>query len=288
VLIQLENAVYRYGAGTPMERTAVNGVSLEIAAGERVGIAGPTGSGKSTLVQLIAGLLKPASGQVLLDGLAAFGRSRASRLRRGRVGIAFQYPEHQVFEQTVSREVAFGLRNRGVCDGELEQRVQWALHVAGLRPDEIRPRSPFDLSGGELRRVALASVIAMRPEVLILDEPTVSLDPQGKRELLAKILGWKAESGATLVVVSHSLEDLARLADRIILLAHGQVAVDGTARQALSDAQKLAALGFGVPTPVAVMGALQSHGWPVRTDRLLPEEAAAEIAHALGRGGMAA
>jgi energy-coupling factor transport system ATP-binding protein len=277
VLIRAENLHYTYGAGTPLAREALRGVTLSIDAGESVGLVGPTGSGKSTLVQILAGLLTPTAGHVWLDGIAPHRRSADARAQRRRVGLAFQIPEDQIFEQTVYREVAFGLRNRGQTGAELEERVHWALRMVGMEPDAVVERVPFTLSGGEMRRVALASILATQPEVLILDEPTAGLDPGGRRELLNRVRAWHQSSGSTLVVVSHNLDELARMTERAVLLVRGQVAADGPAQQVLSDRDLLLASGLDVPPTVALLQRLREAGWDVRTDFLLPEQAVAEI-----------
>jgi len=282
VLIQVENLTHVYNRGTPFERVALREVNLEIEAGERIGIVGPTGSGKSTLVQLLAGLLKPTVGRVLLEGTPVHSKGAAARALRLQVGLAFQYPEDQIFEQTVFREVAFGPRNLGLSGAEIEARVNWALEMVGLDPAAVAQRMPFALSGGERRRVALAGILAMRPRVLILDEPTVGQDPQGRRALLDKVGTWQRETNMTMIIVSHALEDLARLVDRVIALRESRVVADGLARQVLSDARLLHDIGLDAPQPVALMQALQRAGKDVRVDRLLPAEAAAEIARAWG------
>jgi energy-coupling factor transport system ATP-binding protein len=280
VLIQVETLVHTYAPRLPLERTALRGVSLEIAPGERVGIVGRTGSGKSTLVQHMAGLLRPTSGRVLLDGVAAHARSSATQRRK--LSLAFQYPEHQIFESTVSREVAFGPRNLGLGKDEIAARVGWALEMVGLDVEVMGVRVPFTLSGGEMRRVALASALAMRSEVLILDEPTAGLDPQGRRELLGRVVRWQEEIGLTLIIVSHDLGELGRVVERVVLLNDGQVAADGPVRQVLSDGDLLRAAGLDVPQPVALLQMLREAGWDVRVDRLLPQEAVVEIARARG------
>ncbi|MBN1811689.1 MAG: energy-coupling factor transporter ATPase [Anaerolineae bacterium] len=280
MLIQVESLVHVYSSGTPLAHEALRGVSLEIKPGERVGLVGRTGSGKSTLVQHLAGLLKPTSGRVLLDGIAAHARSSVAKRRR--IAIAFQYPEHQIFERTVLREVAFGPRNLGLGKDEIAARVAWALEMVGLDIEEMGDRVPFTLSGGEMRRVALAGVLAMHPKVLILDEPTAGLDPQGRRELLAQVRRWQEEIGMTLILVSHDLDELARVVERVVLLNDGQVAADGPARQVLSDGPLLRAAGLDVPQPVALLQMLREAGWDVRADRLLPQEAVAEIARVQG------
>jgi energy-coupling factor transport system ATP-binding protein len=282
VLIRVEDLTYTYAPGTPLERAALRGVSVEIGPGERVGILGQTGSGKSTLVQHLAGLLEPTAGRVWLNDVAAHGRTAAARAQRRRVGLAFQYPEDQIFERTVFREVAFGPRNLGLEEAEIVTRVRWALEMVGLHPAEMEERVPFTLSGGEMRRVALAGILGLRPEVLILDEPTAGLDPRGRRELLARVRDWQEETGLTLILVSHDLDELARVVERVVVLEGGQVVADGPVRRVLSDGQLLRAAGLDVPQPVRLLQALRGAGWEVRTDRLLPEEAVAEIDQARG------
>ncbi len=282
MLIRVKDLVYTYAPGTPLARAALRGVSLEISPGERVGILGPTGSGKSTLAQHLAGLLEPTAGRVWLNGTVAHERTSPARARRRRVGLAFQYPEDQIFEQTVFREVAFGPRNLGLEETEIARRVRWALKMVGLDAVEMEDRVPFTLSGGEMRRVALAGVLAMHPEVLILDEPTAGLDPRGRRELLARVRIWQEETGLTLILVSHDLDELARVVERVVLLQGGQVVADGPVRRVLSDGELLRATGLDVPRPVALLQALREAGWEVHTDLLLPEEAVVEIARARG------
>jgi energy-coupling factor transport system ATP-binding protein len=282
VLIQVEDLSHVYAPRTPLERRALRAVNLEIGPGERVGVLGPTGSGKSTLVQIMAGLLEPTGGQVSLDGVAAHARTPQARAQRRRVGLAFQYPEDQIFERTVFREVAFGPGNLGLDETAVAARVRWALEMVGLDLAAMQERVPFSLSGGEMRRVALAGILSLRPEVLILDEPTAGLDPQGRRDLLGRIGAWQEETGMTLVLVSHDLGQIARTVERVVVLAGGRVVADGPARRTLSDRDLLHEAGLDVPQPVALLQALGKAGWPVLTDRLLPEEAAAEIARVCG------
>lgn len=285
MLIRVQGLTHRYAPGTPLERAALHGVDLEIRPGERVGVLGPTGSGKSTLAQLIAGLLRPTEGRVLLDGIAAHIRGAEARTRRRQVGMAFQYPEHQIFERTVFREVAFGLRKLGMRDCELDERVAWALDVVGLDAGTMAGRIPLTLSGGEMRRLALASILAMKPQVLILDEPTANLDPEGRRDLLDRVVSWREEAASTLIVISHDLDALARVADRAVLLTDGRIGADGPVRQVLSDRLLLEGAAFELPPSVALLQALRQAGWDVPCDRLLPEEAAFEIGRALGNQG---
>ena len=280
MLIEAQELCHVYARRTPLERQALTGVSLSIAPGESLGVAGQTGSGKSTLMQHLAGLLQPTLGQVLLDGVAAHRHSAAARIQRQRIGIAFQYPEQQIFEQTVYREVAFGPRNLGLDQNEIAARVRWALTLVGLDADAMMDRSPFALSGGEKRRVALAGVLALQPDVLILDEPTAGLDPRGRSELVDRVQAWRRDMKATLIVVSHDLMALGRLVDRVIVLSSGRIAIDGPARAVLCDRVKLSGAGLKPPEPVALLHILRDAGWPVAVDALFAEEAAQEIARA--------
>jgi len=279
MLIQVEHLSYIYAPHTSLARSALCDVSLELKAGERVGILGPSGSGKSTLVGLLAGLAEPASGRVLLNGVAAHERSAAARAQRRHIGLALQRPEDQIFEQTVFKEVAFGPHNQGLAEAEIKERVGWALDMVGL-DSALAERNPLTLSGGEMRRLALAGILAMRPEVLILDEPTAGLDPQGRADLLSRIDAWQRATGLTLVIVSHNMDELAHIVERVVLLDDGRVVADGPSRRLLSDVPLLHSIGLDVPQPVALLYALRKAGWPVPTDRMLPEEAVAEIVRA--------
>jgi energy-coupling factor transport system ATP-binding protein len=281
MLIQVDRLTHTYAAGTPLARTALREVTLEIAQGERVGLVGQTGSGKSTLAQHLAGLLKPTSGEVRLNGVLAHARTSTARGQRNQLGLCFQYPEDQIFGQTVSREVAFGPRNLGLKEAEaLVNRVHWALEMVGLDPADFGQRSPFTLSGGEMRRVALAATLALEPRALVLDEPTAGLDPRGRRDVLSRLLKWHEETRATLILISHDLEQVARMVDRVIVLHHGGVAADGPTRRILSDDVMLRRAGLDVPEPVSLLLALRAAGWRLPVDRLLPEEVAVEIARA--------
>jgi energy-coupling factor transport system ATP-binding protein len=279
MLIQVEDLTHVYAPGTPFERVALRQVNLQIAAGERVGILGPTGSGKSTLAQHLAGLLKPTAGRVLLDGVPVHSAPRDHRLQ---VGIAFQYPEDQIFEQTVFREVAFGPRNLGLDEAEITARVRWALEIVGLDSKTMSQRMPFTLSGGEMRRVALAGILALRPRVLILDEPTAGQDPQSRRQLLARILAWQEVTGLTLVIISHALEELGQAVERLVILKEGQMVADGPTRHILSDEARLDAIGLDIPEHAQLLRALRRKGKKVRTDLVSAAEAATEIAHVWG------
>ncbi len=279
--IETRNLTHVYMPGTPQALAAVDGVSLRLEDGESVGIMGPTGSGKSTLVQHFNGLLRPTSGQVLVDGEDIWGGPRTDlRAVRRRVGLIFQFPEHQLFEETVADDVAFGPRNLGLGEDEVKERVREALEAVGFRGDDaaaIGRRSPFGLSGGQMRRVAVAGVLAMRPGTLVLDEPTAGLDPRGRQGLLDTLLRLHRERGLTLVVVSHNMEDLARLVDRVIVLDRGRVVLKGPTRQVFGDPDRLRELGLDAPPVVTLLRDLARRGAVVRTDLLEPAEAAAEI-----------
>ncbi len=276
--IRVENLTHVYAPGTPAARTALRGVNLEFGPGERVGIVGPTGSGKSTLVQHIAGLLVPTAGRVLLDGVLAHARTPEARARRHQVGLAFQFPEDQMFELTVFREVAFGPRHLGLDESEIAARVRWALETVGLDPEVFGGRVPLALSGGEMRRVALAGILALRPRVLILDEPTAGLDPRGREDILERLRAWQEETGATLILVSHHLDEIARVVGRVIMMAGGEVVNDGPVRQVLCDPEGLCRANLSPPPGVVLLEALGAAQWPVRMDGWGAEEVAAEIA----------
>ncbi|HBK86382.1 MAG TPA: energy-coupling factor transporter ATPase, partial [Firmicutes bacterium] len=235
------------------------------------------GSGKSTLVQHFNGLIRPTQGEVLVDGRDLADKTTDLRAVRQRVGLIFQYPEHQLFEETVFADVAFGPKNQGVSVAELRERVHEALALVGLDPDAIVDRSPFELSGGQMRRVAIAGVLAMRPTVLVLDEPTAGLDPKGRDELLAQLKELHSKSGMTVILVSHSMEDIARVATRLIVLAGGQVIADGTPRAVFAQAKMLTEVGLGVPQVTELMLALRERGYNVPDVALTVEEACAII-----------
>jgi energy-coupling factor transport system ATP-binding protein len=270
--IVIDKLSYVYGAGTPFEVRALHDISLTIADQEFIGIIGATGSGKSTLIQHLNGLIKPTSGRVLVDGqdLAATADLRAIRQQ---VGLVFQYPEHQLFEETVYQDVAFGPRNLGLTEDEISQRVHEALRQVGLDPEPILERSPFELSGGQMRRVAIAGVLAMRPRVLILDEPTAGLDPQGRDELLTELQDLYQQSRMTIILVSHSMEEIARVATRLIVLQDGEIAFDGTPRQVFANAATLQSIGLGVPQVAELMQLLQQKGYAVPDVALSVQEA---------------
>ncbi|HAI21855.1 MAG TPA: energy-coupling factor transporter ATPase [Clostridiales bacterium UBA8153] len=281
--IELYDVSYVYAPGTPNAVTALNAVTLRVDDGESLGIIGPTGSGKSTLVQHLNGLLKPARGRVLVDGEDLSQRATNLRNVRRKVGVIFQYPEHQLFEETVAKDIAFGPRNLGVPEAQLQERVRDAMAMVGL-PEQLAERSPFELSGGQMRRVAIAGVLAMAPKVLVLDEPTAGLDPRGRAEILAHIRALHHRLGLTLVIVSHNMEDIARMTRRLAVMDRGRVVMDGPTPAVFSQTQRLRGLGLGTPQITAVMEKLRERGLAVRLDVLTVEEARDEIVAGLNRG----
>lgn len=274
--IQTEGLTYRYGIGTPFEKTAVDHVDLEIEAGSFVGIIGHTGSGKSTLIQHLNGLLRPTEGKVLLDGVDIWADKSKMRQMRFRVGLVFQYPEYQIFEETVAKDIAFGPRNMGLAEEEVQARVQETASIVGLS-EEILKQSPFLLSGGQKRRVAIAGVMAMRPEVLILDEPTAGLDPRGREEILQEIQAYRNQTGATILLVSHSMEDVARHAKKILVMNAGKVFCYDTVANVFRRSQELQAIGLAVPQITRVCDALRARGVPLTDDIFTVEQAKQQL-----------
>ena len=280
-LIECIDLTHVYLQGTPLEAVALRGVTLSIDAGTFVGLLGPTGSGKSTLIQHFNALLRPTSGTVRVAGIdLSHSRADVKTVRR-KVGLVFQYPEHQLFEETVFDDVAYGPRNLGLATPEIQDRVHDALHLVGVDPDAFGRRSPFSLSGGEMRRVAIAGVLAMQPEVLVLDEPAAGLDPQGKQEILGQIRTLHRERGLTVVLITHSMDEAAQLVDRIVVMNRGQVAMDGPVRGIFRRADELASFGLGVPAITDLMLRLRRRGVAVRPDVLSLEEARAAILEAV-------
>lgn len=261
-VIETKHCTVRYSVGTPFEREALTDVSVAIEEGSFVGIIGHTGSGKSTFVQLLNGLLKPTDGTVLLNGTDIWEHPKNIRQVRFEVGMVFQYPEHQLFEETVYKDIAFGPRNMGLSEEEIRSRVYRAAKMVGLKEDLLE-KSPFDLSGGEKRRAAIAGVLAMEPRVLVLDEPTAGLDPRGRNLLLQQIKAYKEESGCTVLLVSHSMEDVARVADTVLVLSGGKVAMQGTTSSVFSRAAELESMGLSVPSVTLIMEKLRKAGMPV-------------------------
>lgn len=257
-ILQVKDLSYVYSSGTPFEHKALDNVNFTLHRGEFVGIIGHTGSGKSTLVQQMNGLLKPTSGSVLLGGTDIWSDKKLTRQARFRVGLVFQYPEYQLFEETVYKDIAFGPRNMGLKQEEIDRRVREAAAVVGIS-DKLDV-SPFDLSGGQKRRVAIAGVIAMEPEVLILDEPTAGLDPVGRAGILANIEAYRKAKNAAIVMVSHSMEDVARLTDRLLVMNHSALAMDGTPEEVFSRAEELVSMGLNIPQVTTVFLHLKKMG----------------------------
>lgn len=274
--IQTKGLTYRYGIGTPFEKTAVDHVDLEIESGSFVGIIGHTRSGKSTLIQHLNGLLKPTEGSILLDGKDIWAEKAQMRQVRFRVGLVFQYPEYQIFEETVAKDIAFGPRNMGLAEEEVQARVKETAAIVGLS-DDILEQSPFLLSGGQKRRVAIAGVMAMRPEVLILDEPTAGLDPRGREEILEEIKAYRRQTGATILLVSHSMEDVARHAQQILVMNAGKVFCYGTVENVFRRSQELQAIGLAVPQITRVCNALRAKGIPLTEDIFTVEQAKEQL-----------
>lgn len=280
--IVVESVSYTYSPGTPHQWQALDGVSVTFGDGEFWGLIGATGSGKSTLVQHLNGLLKPTAGRVLVDGLDTRLRTTDMRAVRQKVGLVFQYPEHQLFAATVHEEVAYGPRNLGLPAPEVEERVRWALAAVGL-PLDLLGRSPFGLSGGQARRLAMAGVLAMRPRVLILDEPAAGLDPVGRREML-RLIRDLHRGGMSVILVSHSMEDVAELAERVLVLGGGRVVMQGTPRELFRRHADLAALGLAAPVPAQLVDRLKQRGWRLPGQAVTAAEAVAEIVAALREG----
>jgi energy-coupling factor transport system ATP-binding protein len=283
-VLELKNLSYVYGTGTPFEKTAVNNLSLSIEKGEFIGIMGHTGSGKSTLVQMLNGLMKPTSGQVLLDGEDIWANPKDIRKIRFKVGMVFQYPEYQLFEETVAKDIAFGPTNMGKSGAELEKAVNDAARFTGLK-DELLEKSPFDLSGGEKRRAAIAGVIAMNPEVLVLDEPTAGLDPMGRDVLLSQIVQYHKERKNTVIIVSHSMEDIARVADKIIVMNKSNLVMFDKTKEVFSKGRELEKIGLRVPQITKIMLELREKGFNVPEGILTVDEAMDCISSLLDKEG---
>ena len=263
-ILQIEHLTHTYSAGTPFQRSAVEGLSLTVGKGEFLGIIGHTGSGKSTLIQHLNGLLKPTSGRILLQGKDIWADPKKIRDVRFQVGLVFQYPEYQLFEETVYKDIAFGPKNMGLDEADIDRRVRSAAAFVGLT-EAMLDKSPFELSGGQKRRVAIAGVIAMEPKVLVLDEPTAGLDPRGRDDILARIQDYHRAKNASVVLVSHSMEEIARNVDRIVVLSDSHVFMEGTPRQVFARADELDQVGLDIPQVTKVALALRRRGLPVDT-----------------------
>ena len=270
--ITLEHVEYKYNEGTPMETEALNDVSLEIRDGEFIGLIGHTGSGKSTLIQHLNGLMRATSGDIRYNGESIYGEGFSMKDLRSRVGLVFQYPEHQLFEIDVFTDVCFGPKNQGLSKDEIERRAKEALTLVGI-DESYYKKSPFELSGGEKRRVSIAGVLAMKPEVLILDEPTAGLDPRGRDEILGQLMRLHEEQGLTVILVSHSMEDVAKYVDRIMVMDHGCLVFDDTPRAVFAHYRELEKIGLAAPQVTYIAHALKEAGFPVRTDVITVAEA---------------
>ena len=281
-IIETKDLAYRYSVGTPFEKAAVEQVSIQVEKGELLGVIGHTGSGKSTLIQMLNGLLRPTGGQVLLDGKDIWAEPKKIRSVRFRVGMVFQYPEYQLFEETVLKDIMFGPKNMGLSDQEAESRAREAAHFTGLK-EELLGKSPFELSGGEKRRAAIAGVIAMDPEVLILDEPTAGLDPRGRDVLLAQITQYHKNRGNTVLLVSHSMEDIGRTADRILVMNGGRAAMLDETKKVFERGPQLEAMGLRVPQITKIMQELQKLGLPVDPSTLTVDSALQQLIPILKR-----
>ncbi len=281
MLLEIKDLYHKYMQGTPFEVAALKGINLSIAKGSFTGIIGQTGSGKSTLVQHFNGLLKPSSGKILLESQDIWKEGTSRKEVRSRVGLLFQYPEEQLFEDTVFNDVAFGIKRLGLTPQEIEEKVKTALKKVNLNYESIRKLSPFDLSGGEKRRVAMAGVLVMEPQILILDEPTAGLDPRGRREILLEIKKMHTEEGFTIILVSHSMEDIAWLTENLIVLQDGEVLLQGSPTYVFSSEEELKRAGLAVPEINRVMQGLKKMGKEVRTDIYTVEEAEKEILRVL-------
>lgn len=275
--IKVENLTYKYMSGTPFEKTAIDGVSFEIKDGEFIGLIGHTGSGKSTLIQQLNGLSKPTSGNIYIDGECITEKGVELRKIRQKVGLVFQYPEHQLFEETIYKDVAFGPTNLGLSAEEVDGRVRRALEVVGIDIEKCRDKSPFELSGGQRRRVAIAGVLAMEPKILILDEPTAGLDPRGRDEILSQIKRLHEEYKITIILVSHSMEDVAKLVDRLIVMYRGKNILMGSPREVFREVETLEKIGLGVPQVTYLARRLREKGYNIREDIITVEEAKQEL-----------
>ena len=258
-IIKVENLTHVYSQGTPFEKVAIDNISVEIERGEILGIIGHTGSGKSTFIQHLNGLLKPSSGKIFFDGTDIHASKETTRDVRFKVGLVFQYPEYQLFEETVAKDIAFGPRNMGLSEAEINERVREAAYFADI-PETLLEASPLELSGGQKRRVAIAGVIAMLPQVLILDEPTAGLDPAGRESILQKIMDYRRETEGTVLLISHSMDDVARLATRLLVFDQGKLAMDGSPAEIFERADKLKGMGLTVPAATEIALALRRRG----------------------------
>ena len=284
-ILETKKLSHIYSAGTPFERAALADVDFAAYPGEYLGIIGHTGSGKSTLIQHLNGLLKPTSGQVLFQGTDIWTDLKTTRRTRFQVGLVFQYPEYQLFEETVYKDISFGPKNMGLDEKEIDRRVRSAAYFVGLRDDQLN-QSPFELSGGQKRRVAIAGVIAMEPKVLILDEPTAGLDPVGTESILSNIRAYHKAQNATIVMVSHSMEEMARTVDRLVVVNDGKIALEGAPSQVFQHGQELEDMGLGIPQMTRVFNRLKAMGVDVGSSVYTVEQAKRAILDAVAKKGV--
>lgn len=279
--VKIEKLTHTYMKDSPFEATAIFDINLEIEDGEFIGLIGHTGSGKSTLIQHFNGLLLPTEGSLLINGIKISKDSKKLSGLRQKVGLVFQYPEHQLFEETVYKDIGFGPKNLGLSEEEIDKRIRESIALVGLDLEELRDRSPFELSGGQRRRVAIAGVLAMEPEILILDEPTAGLDPRGRDEIFARIKDLHQKKGITIILVSHSMEDIARLVDRIIVMNKGSLALTGKPAEIFAHADRLREMGLGIPQITGLMKALKARGMDVPDDIYTVDQAKEVLLKAL-------
>ncbi|WP_277221055.1 energy-coupling factor transporter ATPase [Peptoniphilus vaginalis] len=272
-LIEINNLKHVYSPGLPFEKKAVDDISLKIEENEFIGLIGHTGSGKSTFIQHLNGLLKPSSGEIIIDGTRVDKSGSNLTDLRKKVGLVFQYPEYQLFEETIERDIAFGPRNLDISEEEVQERVKSSMESVGLDYETYKDKSPFELSGGLKRRVAIAGVLAMEPKVLILDEPTAGLDPRGRDEILSEIKSIHENRKITVILVSHSMEDVAKIAERIIVFDKGKVFLDGEPREIFRNEDKLLGVGLGIPQITSLMRTLKKKGLDINEDAITVEEA---------------
>lgn len=282
-MIELKNISYMYSPGTPYETAALKDVSISVGEGECVGIIGHTGSGKSTLVNIMSGLIKPTSGTVTLDGEDITEMKSVSKTLKGKIGIVFQYPEYQLFEETVYDDIAYGPKNLGLDKEEIDMRVKEAALITNLS-EEILKKSPFELSGGQKRRVAIAGILSMKPQILILDEPAAGLDPGGRKEILMQIKRMHSEYGITVILVSHSMEEVAKICEKVIVMSDGNVVFYSSIDDVFSKSEELNSIGLSVPGITKIMSALKKAGLPVRDHIYKMSDAVSELIPLLGGG----
>ena len=285
-ILKTEHLTYSYSTGTPFEVTAIEDINIEIEPGELVAVIGHTGSGKSTLIQHFNGLLKPQSGKVYVDGQDIWESKKTLRASRFAVGLCFQYPEYQLFEETVYKDIAFGPKNMKLSEEEIDRRVRDAARYIGVT-DDMLEKSPFDLSGGEKRRVAIAGVMAMEPKILILDEPTAGLDPRGRDTILGLIRNYREETGRTVMIVSHSMDDVAEIASKVLVINNARLVKDTATPEIYTRSEELVSMGLDIPQVTKVFLGLKENGIPVRTDVYTVEQARAQLRELREKGVLA-